>query len=297
MSLPVLASEIIDRTIWYPTILGVLVVVFATLLFVGSIYLLLGTNVGGRLALLVTFTALSGFMVLLSGLWVTTASPLNTIKGRIPAWEVLEVVKDPSQAQTAAVRDIVDAGRKVDAIEAANVKAAVDENLVAVQALPNQAEEIEQKFARFQAVTDYLTVETYEIGGSDPNPLEFELTHTPKYAVVEFCEVKQQEVVFGTAPPAPECSDAADATGFVVLQRDLGSLRVPPFVALGSSILLFVLGLLALHWREKDEAAAKAAEAGGDGDTPDGGGAGGSDPDGAPDGDAPADATPEPANA
>lgn len=136
MSLPVLASEIVERTIWYPTILGVLVVVFATVLFVGSIYLLLGTNMGGRLALLVTFTALSGFMVLLSGLWVTTASPLNTLKGRIPAWEVLEVVEDPSLAQTAEVRDIIDVGRKVDEIEAANVKAAVDENLVTVQALP-----------------------------------------------------------------------------------------------------------------------------------------------------------------
>ena len=43
-------------------------------------------------------------------------------------------------------------------------------------------------------------------------------------------------------------------------------------------ILLFSLGLLALHWREKDEAAAKRqAEA--------------------PEGDAPADPTPEPANA
>lgn len=299
MSLPVLASEILERSIWYPTILGILVVVFATLLFVGSIYLLLGTNVGGRLALLVTFTALSGFMVLLSGLWVTTASPLNTIKGRIPAWEVLEVVEDPSLAQTTEVHDIIDAGRKVDEIEAANVKASVDENLVTVQALPNAAEEIEQKFARFAAVTDYLTLDTYEIGGSQPNPLEFELTHTPLYAVVEFCEVKQVEVVFGTAPPAPECAASSNQSGFVVLQRDLGSLRVPPTVALGSSILLFVLGLLALHWREKDEAEAKRRAEGtppsGDGPSgdpdanPGGGGSDGPTPD--------APATPEPANA
>ncbi|MFO7589279.1 MAG: hypothetical protein R6X23_00060, partial [Acidimicrobiia bacterium] len=64
----------------------------------------------------------------------------------------------------------------------------------------------------------------------------------------------------------------------LVLQRDLGSLRVPPTVSLVSSILLFALGLLALHWREKDEAAVKKrAEA--------------------PEGDAPADPTPEPANA
>ena len=136
MNLPVLANEILDRSIWYPTILGVLVVVFATLLFVGSMYLLLGTNLGGRLALLIVFAALSGFMVLLSGLWMTTASPLNTIKGRIPAWKVLEVAKDPSVAKTTAIRNIVDIGRKVDVIEAANVKAAVDENLVTVRRSP-----------------------------------------------------------------------------------------------------------------------------------------------------------------
>ena len=292
MSLPVLASEILERTIWYPTIIGILVVVFATLLFVGSIYLLLGTNVGGRLALLITFTALSGFMVLLSGLWVTTASPLNTIKGRIPGWEVLEVVDDPSAAQTAAVRDVVDVGREVDEIEAANVKAAVDENLVTVQALPNDAEVIEQEFARFAAVTDYKTLATYEIGGSDPNPLEGELTHTPLYAVVEFCEVQQPEVVFGTAPPPPECKASSDQSGFVVLQRDLGSLRIPPTVALVSSILLFALGLLALHWREKDEAAAKKRA-----ESPDSSNGDAPEPDPAQSQPAEAGATPEPANA
>ena len=39
----------------------------------------------------------------------------------------------------------------------------------------------------------------------------------------------------------------------MVLSRDLGSLRVPPFVAFIMSSILFVLGLLMLHWREKDE--------------------------------------------
>ena len=257
MSLPVLASELTHRTIWYPTILGILVVVFGILLFVGSIYLLLGTNVGGRLALLITFTALSGFMLVLSSLWVTTASPLNTIKGRIPAWKVVEIVDDPSQAQAPEVRAIVDAGRKVDTIEAANVKAAVDENLVQIQALPSVPDKIEQKFARFQFATDYKILATYETGGSKPNPLDFEATHTPLFAVAKFCEVTKPVVVFGTVPPEPTCMASSDLSGFIVLERDLGSLRVPPLVALVSSALLFALGLLALHWREKDEAAAK----------------------------------------
>ena len=44
-------------------------------------------------------------------------------------------------------------------------------------------------------------------------------------------------------------------------RRDLGSLRVPPFVAFLAFSLLFGLTLLSLHWRERDlqEAAARVA--------------------------------------
>ena len=63
----VLAAEgIKDRDLWYPTILGVLVVLAAVSLFMGSIYLLLATNLGARLGFLVAAAGLSGFMVLLS---------------------------------------------------------------------------------------------------------------------------------------------------------------------------------------------------------------------------------------
>jgi hypothetical protein len=254
-----LASELTEKTLWYPTILGILVVVFAVLLFCGSIYLLLATNMGARLGFLVAFTCLMGFMVLLTALWITTASPLNTLKGRIPGWEAVEVVKDPANAKTEEVRNIVDEGKVVSAVEAANVKAAADEELVAVGAVPSEGQVAQQAFARFQSVTEYQVLKTYEIGGSNPNPLDFELTHTPLFAVVEFCEVVDptELVPFGVAPPEPECVEGSDNNGFLVLSRDLGSLRVPPIVAFVASVLLFGLGLLALHWREKDERAAK----------------------------------------
>ena len=257
MSNLILASETFTKTIWYPTILGVLVVIFAVLLFVGSTYLLLATNLGARLGFLVAFTGLMGFLVVLSSLWILTASPLNTLKGRIPSWKAVEVTTSPAEAKTEAVRDIVKNGVKVDPIEAANIKASADANLIAVEALPDEAQISEQAFARFQAVTEYQVVNTYEIGGSNPNPFNFEVTHSPKYAVIEFCKVSEPEVPFGVAPPPPECAPASDEDGFLVLQRDLGSLRVPPFVAFIAFTLLFGLGLLLLHWREKDERAAK----------------------------------------
>src|SRR6478609_4356625 len=93
-ALNVLAAEgIKDRDLWYPTILGVLVVVAAVSLFMGTIYLLLATNLGSRLGFLIAAAALSGFMVLLSLLWLSTSSPLNTLRGRVPAWKAVEVIK------------------------------------------------------------------------------------------------------------------------------------------------------------------------------------------------------------
>src|SRR5262245_17584250 len=119
-----LATELLRKGLWYPTILGVLVVVAGIALFCGSIYLLLGTNLGARLGFLVAFTGLMGFMVLLTLLWCTTASPLNTLKGRIPAWQVKEVVTDLDQSKIDTVRNIEKPKNRVSATEAANVKAA-----------------------------------------------------------------------------------------------------------------------------------------------------------------------------
>jgi hypothetical protein len=262
-----LGSELTDPNLWYPTILGVLVVVAAVVLFVGSIYLILGTNMGARLGFLVTFTALMGFMVVLTSLWITTASPLNTLKGSVPKWEIKEVVPSLDKATVSEVRNIRQEGSKVSAIEAANVKAAVDEGLVTK--VSNAVEEFtpeDNKFAIYEDVTKYLVLSTYEVGGSNPSWLDFQFTHTPRYAVVKFCGTDQTPIVFGTVPPAPECaaagSEEAADNGFVVLEFNLGDVRFPPIVAFASATLLFVLGLLMLHWWEKDrKAIATATEA------------------------------------
>ena len=124
------ASEVLHKTLWYPTILGILVVLFAVALFCGSIYVLLATNLGARLGFLVTFTALTGFMVILTLLWMTTASPLNTLRGRVPEWKVLEVVETPADAKTKDIRNVEEQGREVGDAKAADVKATVDVALV-----------------------------------------------------------------------------------------------------------------------------------------------------------------------
>ncbi|MBM3660053.1 MAG: hypothetical protein FJW95_11220 [Actinobacteria bacterium] len=254
-----------ERSLWYPTVLGVLVVVAAVVLFIGSIYLILGTNMGARAGFLATFTALMGLMVVLSALWVTTTSPLNTLRGAVPKWEIQEVVSDLSKAKTDAARTIKQDGVKVDAVEAANVKAAVDEGLVTK--VDNAVEKFtpeDNQFATFGDVTEFLTVNTWEVGGSSPSWLDGEFTHTPKIAVVEVCGVADNTQPFGVAPDVPECAEEgtknAEDNGFVVLEYNLGDVRLPPVVAFVSSVILFVLGLIMFGWFEKDRRAELAAQ-------------------------------------
>jgi hypothetical protein len=256
-----LGAEIANPSLWYPTILGVLVVVCAVGLFCGSVYLLLGTNLGARLGFLVAFTGLMGFLLILSSLWITTASPLNTIKGRIPQWKVQQVVTDLDQAKIDAVRTIENKKNKVDTTEAANVKAAVDAAVVTKVGTPTlTVTPNDNRFAKFEDVTKYKILETYEIGGSNPQFWKGEFTHQPHYAAVQFCEVQQVVQPFGLPPLPPEC-DPQGKSGWVILERDLGSLKIPAIAAFLAFLISFILGLLFLHWYERDEQEAEAAKA------------------------------------
>jgi len=274
VNLPVLAANegVKHPTLWYPTILGILVVVAAIGLFCGSVYLLLATNLGARLGFLVASGALTGFMVLLSLLWLTTASPLNTLKGRIPSWKPVEALgPDVAESKIPAVRTIAHTGKKDDVQALANVKAFVDASLVTKKA---EAGEVlapgVNKYAVYEAATDYLVTKTYETGGgrradvtaSGTFPYVHVSGHVPKYAVATICPVdkERQKVPYGDPIPDPTCDTAKAATN-LVLERDLGSLRIPPFVAFIGSSILFGLTLLALHWRERDLQAAAAAAA------------------------------------
>ena len=100
-------------------------------------------------------------MVVLSLLWITTASPLNTLKGRIPQWEVQEVVASLEKSKISDVHGIKQKANIAEATEAANMKAAVDDALVTKQSTPTvEYTPDDNRFAKFQAVTNYLILQT-----------------------------------------------------------------------------------------------------------------------------------------
>jgi hypothetical protein len=244
--------------LWNPTILGVLVVLSAIGLFCGSVYLLLGTNLGGRLGFLVAFASLTGFMVLLSTLWWTSGnSGIDPPHGKSPAWKVAEVVTDPTQSKFPAVHDAIKKLTKqtsADTTALANLRPAMDAALVHTAPVANQ-EAAPQPFAKFEASLDYLTdfkgYQTAIIGGGTKNLF----WHYPKYAVVQFCAAAKNT----PAGAVPTCDPLQDKQ-YAILTYNFGSLREPVvFQFWVPSVLLFGLSLLGLHWYELDARARKRA--------------------------------------
>jgi hypothetical protein len=241
------------NTLWDPTIIGILAPVAGVFLFCGSAYLLLSTNLGARLGFLVAASALTGFMVLLSTLWLTTNTPLESPKGRAASWKAVEIDNSFADAKIPAIRDIAQQGSLLPPQTATTIRSFLDSAFVRVTPLPG-AKPAVQPFAQFDAGAAYITddptqnLRTYQIGGQ-PNHYFW---HKPEYAAVQYCITLAEVVPFGQKPPLPKC-DPDQPRKVAVLEYDFGSTRLPPVCYLFGSIILFIISMLGLHWYELDE--------------------------------------------
>jgi hypothetical protein len=249
------------KTLWDPTIIGILAPLSGVFLFCGSAYLLLSTNLGARLGFLVAASALSGFMVLLSTLWLTTSTPLESPKGRSADWKVLEVDNSYSDSKLAPIHTITQDGKALPPELATTIRSFLDSAFIKVVP-PVGVKAPNQPFANFVQGSNYLTdnasqgLKTYQIGGG--NRAIF--WHKPQYAAVMFCPALAQPVPFGQPPATPKC-DPDQAKKVAVLVYDYGSIRLPPVCYLFGSIILFILSMLGLHWYETDARERAKAEA------------------------------------
>ena len=90
---------------WEPELRGVLTVIIGTAVWMGSVYLIVGTNVGARLGLLVSLAGLMGWMALMGAVWWIYGIGL---KGDAPAWVQVEgrtVIQDVRLLHEAGVLD------------------------------------------------------------------------------------------------------------------------------------------------------------------------------------------------
>lgn len=272
---------------WDPQIRGFLAVGVGVVVLMGSVYLILGTNLGNRLGFLVALTGFFGWMVILGLFWWIRPSATGP-QGRVPAWEVEEInTGDLTQAQLEEARPLADVPELPDPDELADLSAE-DFEQVAAEAEPElsgwhlvsaaepsrgEAQSVvdetitDGSYPGVDSTDDYVTEYVYETGGKPERKSDAvvdrianEITNTlritspPHYMVVELCptlaETRAEAAQPGQAPPTPECDDNADHIS-VILVRDLGQRRLVPALVTLASGAIFGLLCLMLHLRDK----------------------------------------------
>lgn len=253
--------DLVAALTWDPQIRGASIVLTGIFLLVGSVYLLLSTNMGARLGLLLTVAGLTGWMGTMGVVWMVFGIGL---KGADPEWKVVDVVTGEVQASTDPVlADFPDgwAPLATGDAELADAVAAAD-RVLAPSAAPAPAHGggeggggAEEGFeSPFSSTTDYVVLDGYRIGGED---YFLTLRHRPHYAVVQV-----KPAFFDETPPGLRAQpDYSGPTTTVLMLRDLGNLRFPPFVFTVTSFIIFGVSCYALHTRDKELMAAKAAAA------------------------------------
>ena len=250
MNHPVLANSLTLAVTWSPFVRGIVVVMIGVGVLIGSVYLLLGTNLGARLGFQVTLAGLFGWLALMGGIWCIYGSGL---KGKDPSWQPKAVYvgtdlmsQNPvlsGDPTSATGTQTVNGWRLLpsDATERSQAIAASDDIL--------------QNRAKVFQAGDYLSGSVWDKGGERypklGNSLDFiAFWHRPHYALVEVQPVIKQATEPGKAPPSPQVDPNAPKR-FVLMERNLGNKRRPTFLIFLGSTIIFLWLCYSLHRREK----------------------------------------------
>ena len=264
---------------WEPELRGILTVILGTVVWMGSIYLILGTNIGARLGFLVAFTGLMGWMALMGMVWWIYGIGL---KGDVPEWKQIPgrtVIQEVDLLYQAGVLDQpIEVEAASDPVAAADaVKTQLETqgwNRVAESAPEfGQAEASAGVFLEEEGALgpgEFEVMAVFEVDPPDesaypklgPNG-EFDqiaFFHKPYYTLVEVAPFVELRTEAGRAPIAPEV-DESQQRQYVYMIRDLGSLREPAaYITIGSTIMFLVLCFF-LHRRDRFVAENRARKA------------------------------------
>jgi hypothetical protein len=240
---------------WDPQIRAILVVALAVVVLPGSIYMILGTNLGARLGFLVAMAGVFGWMTIMAVIWAVYG--IGYV-GDAPSWELREVVRsdDPDELSSAVIEDAHDLSTWTE-LPADDPKRGEAQASAAAGIAGDEA-----AVPTFEAESDYIVIDAYDKGGRSSSWFDKNIPfrHPPHYAIVQVQQVKEVEVEFGETPPKPE-ADESEPVISVILERDLGDKRLPPvLVAIGSAII-FAVTCNVLHRRDKAVMAARLAAA------------------------------------
>jgi hypothetical protein len=295
---------------WFPEIRNILSLLVGVGILMGSVYLLVATNTGARLGLLIALASLLGWMTIMGLIWMAYGIGL---KGSEPTWEAIGINHgDLSQADLAEARELPPfdelpdpedilvgnpdleevvfpegranvpdptLGQLVEADPELRASLGLDEEglngwslLIPSDPIRGEAQASADAALGpngngvFQSASEYRVLDAFMFGGEervpeDAGPLErawikvkttvSNLFGRPEHnAIVQVQRVIPQETEPGEAPPAPEVDPDAPVES-VILIRDYGDKRFPPFMVTLVSAILFALTCNALHRRDK----------------------------------------------
>lgn len=257
---------------WQPELRGILVVLIAAAVLIGSTYLILSTNLGARLGFLVAFAALFGWLATMGSVWWAYGIGL---KGREPTWKPaapVTLVETPealtsaqvlvggvdvpfgvstSQEAVATLNDNADS-----ALESEGWAKLPESSSTRGQAGSAADEILVNEFQRFADTGAYRLVNVYDKGGKRyPVLLNgkvdfFAFFHKPHYALVEIEVLTPLRDEPGRAPTRAE-TDPRQPHKYVLMIRDLGTKRQPAAVITIGSGLIFVTLCFVLHRRDR----------------------------------------------
>lgn len=251
---------------WMPEIRGILTVIIAVVVFCGSVYLLLATNVGARLGLLLAIAGLAAWMASMGVIWWAYGLGL---KGRDPGWAVasgVNLMRTPSDLdQSHIINNIVldidsnltyreQADQAREQLQAGGWRLLSEDDPQRGQAIASADEIIQQEFELY-AAGEYVPIDVLDKGGDRfpkfGDSFDFiALRHSPHYALVEIAPVVPQRTEPGRAPATP-IADPDQPHEYVLMVRDLGSKRQPAtFLTLGAG-LIFGATCWLLHRRDQ----------------------------------------------
>ncbi|HET7488774.1 MAG TPA: hypothetical protein VFJ85_12670 [Acidimicrobiales bacterium] len=239
---------------WDPQIRGAAIVLTGIVMLPGSVYLLLATNMGAKIGFVLALTGLAGWMTIMGAVWLVFGIGL---KGPEPQWRAKEIITGPIAQSLTPVGSKFPKGwtelHPGDA-ELADAQATADK-LLAPSAAPAAGPEQEAKpdpvAARFKSpfksTADYVVLDGFRYGGEK---YFFTLRHRPHYVIVRVKPVLfNSEVAPAGLKPQP---DLAADTLSVLMVRDLGHLRLPPFLVMLTAAVVFGVCCWNLHERDKE---------------------------------------------
>jgi hypothetical protein len=247
---------------WQPELRGILTVIIAVGVLMGSVYLILATNMGARLGFLVAFASFAGWMFIMAAIWWSYGIGL---KGPDTTWKPVvaqAVLQDSQSLSEAGVLDnpAVDPSttftQQADQI-ATELSAQGWKKLGEAAPAFGQASSFGSTYLEGSGAFkngEFKVVAVFDRGGAAWPKFgkvdQIAFFHDPYHALVEVAPLVSQRSEPGRAPAAARI-DESRPHQYVYMFKDLGAKREPAAMICIGSFIVFMTCCWLLHRRDK----------------------------------------------